>query len=298
MTDIDRVVLDFDGTCTLVHEIEDAYLSAYFASLRADLLPMLTEDAWTEQLARLRAASPQAGWMLGGAAPAAPASADPYMLAGEAATRLAARLAPGRVVSSAFHHHAYDVAQARFRPELASVLAELVSRGLAVTFVSNSSSAKIVNRLDDLLAAQPALRARIQVESDAAKFSIREIALEAAVPAPLREAFGALPAGALEPAIGRPIYLRRGRYFEALCKVWNGDPDAIAKTLVCGDVWELDLAMPLALGCQVHLIARRGAHPTYDYERAHAEARGALSDDLHGLLVRLQSGGGSVPHVR
>ncbi len=290
MTIIDRVVLDFDGTCTLVHEIETGYLKAYFDLFSAELLPTLTKDVWNAELATLRAASPRVGWMLLGAAPSAPASADPYMLAGEAATRLLARFAPGRSIGGTLHHRAYDEAQAPFRPEAASVLRELDALGVTITFVSNSSSAKISHRLDDLLASDRGLRGRVAVESDAAKFSIREIALEANVDPALREAFAALPAGAIEPEIGRPIYLRRGRYFQALCAVWGGDLRAIARTIVCGDVWELDLAMPQALGCQVHLVRRKGDHETYDYERRHAEAHGAFSYDLHGFLARVREG--------
>ena len=224
--------------------------------------------------------------MLAGAAPSAPLGADPYIVAGEAAGRLLAAAGHDGGAPGSLHQRAYDRAQAPFRPEAARVLERLVYLGVNVWFVSNSSSSKIGNRVDDLLAAKPEVRKRVRVESDAAKFSIREIALEAKVPASLRKVFGALPAGVVEPATGRPIYLRRGRYFQALCHVWGNDPKAIANTLVCGDVWELDLAMPEALGAQVHLITREKPYPTYPYERAHAKAHG-ISDDLDGMLTRV-----------
>ena len=128
------------------------------------------------------------------------------------------------------------------------MLAGLVELGVSVCFISNSSTVKITNRLDDLLAHDPELRARISIESDAAKFSVQEIGLGSDVSEELRSIFAKLPAGEIQQEIQRPIYLRRGRYFEALCKVWKNDASAIARTLVCGDVWELDLAMPRALG--------------------------------------------------
>lgn len=286
MTIIDHVVLDFDGTCTLVHDVEVAYLAAYFELLRAELLPGLDEAKWDAQLAALRAASPQVGWMLGGAAPSAPASADPYMLAGEAATRLLPR---DRVPLGTLHQRAYDQAQAPFRAEVAGVIRELVALGVTVTFVSNSRSVKIAHRVADLLASDPAVGPRVAILGDAAKFTICELPLETKIAEPLRQAFAALPAGAIEPATGRPIYLRRGRYFEALCKVWGDDATAVRRTIVCGDVWELDLAMPHALGCQVHAIRRRGRHATYAYEEQLAQEHGASSDDLVPLLDRVRA---------
>src|SRR5207237_4506194 len=65
----------------------------------------------------------------------------------------------------------------------------------------------------------------------------------------------------------RPIYLRRGAYFEAINRVLAGDLDELTQTVFCGDTWEMDLAMPYALGAKVHLLDRAAPFETYCYER-------------------------------
>ena len=78
----------------------------------------------------------------------------------------------------------------------------------------------------------------------------------------------------------------------ALGKVWRGDAaNGPRTTLVCGDIWELDLALPDALGCAVHLIERGAPYSTYAYELdAMTQARrGSSSGDLNGLLAVLKT---------
>ena len=88
------------------------------------------------------------------------------------------------------------------------------------------------------------------------------------------------------PGLPRPIYLRRGKYYESLREIWRATGATPAETLVCGDIFELDLALPAALGAQVVLIERNNTLP---YERAATERAGgrvirtltALLDGLH-----------------
>jgi len=284
------VVLDFDGTCTRVTDTADAYLAEARRLLAAEIGECATAN-WNQALATVRARSPQAGWMLAGT-PAAPVGADPYILAGETAAYLMRQVAPGRKPPDV-HGRAYDAAPSDWRPEAAEVLRDLVRRGLTVRFVSNSPTGKIEKRLDKLFAGSFAWRDSIKVLGDAAKFSIRELSFDDPRLDPARrQAFARLPAAEEAAGLGRPIYLRRGAYFEALCQVWGSDLDGPARTLVCSDVYELDLAMPAHLGCHVHLITRAAPYDTYDYERHAVQrlgSRGGVSDDLRGILARLTS---------
>jgi FMN phosphatase YigB (HAD superfamily) len=281
------LVFDFDGTCTDVPAAADAFLEAYRELADAAVGPC-PPDAWADALAAVRAASPEAGWTLA-ETPSAPAAADPYILAYEALRTLLR--AAGRPVTAPRDLHARAVARAEapWRVEAAEVLAEATRRVETVAFISNSGTATVAGRLDHLLAGAADVRARIAVHGDAAKFTVREPRWAAGVPAALRERFLDLPAAAPRPdaadAPRRPIYLRRGAYYEALCRVWGADVDAPAHTLIVGDIHELDLALPLALGCAVHLIERAAPFATCAYERAAASPH--VSADLRGVLTRL-----------
>ena len=87
----------------------------------------------------------------------------------------------------------------------------------------------------------------------------------------------------------RPVYLRRGKYYEALRDIWNQTGTGPESTLVAGDIYELDLALPIELGLQVHLVT---GPTTASYERAALAALGprvSSGDRVSDVLARLQS---------
>jgi phosphoglycolate phosphatase-like HAD superfamily hydrolase len=300
-----HIVLDFDGTCTQVEAVEAAFLDAYRATFTTLLGPENRQRAltqWEATEAQLRALSPEVGWRLGGGPPSAPIAADPYILAGETAKRVFARIAheaqaagrasPPTPDFGGLHHDLNERCEAPWREEVPEVLAGFVSLGLSVSFVSNSSTTTISKRLDDLLGASAPLRRRINVFSDARKFSVEELELPTALPELLVDAFAELPAGEVHPGLRRPVYLRRGRYFQALAEVWGGPRATLADitgTLVCGDIYELDLAMPKALGCHVHLVDRQAPFQTCAYETKALPIATHKSRDLRGLLARARA---------
>jgi hypothetical protein len=136
------------------------------------------------------------------------------------------------------------------------------------------------------------LTAKISVQSGAGKFRICELSWDhqAAVSTEATKRFQGLPVaygGKPIPQAERPIYLRRGAYFEAINRALKGDFDALTNTVFCGDIWEMDLAMPFALGAKVHLLDRAAPFDTYPYERQVLAAygdRGKTSANLSGLL--------------
>ena len=86
----------------------------------------------------------------------------------------------------------------------------------------------------------------------------------------------------------RPVYLRRGRYYEALRDIWNQTGTSPETTLVAGDIYELDLALPAALGANVQFVARDNALP---YELKAMELlgpRGGVDRSLRAILPRLR----------
>jgi phosphoglycolate phosphatase-like HAD superfamily hydrolase len=286
MAQLRFIVLDFDGTCTQVDRIWQGFLAAYVTELRAANAGAPSDEAWAQALATVAAASPAAGWTLDNAPSTAPAAADPYIQAGEAAALLRRR-DPALVLPPTAFARAYAACPAPWRDEALEVVSALVDRGLHVGFVSNSDTAKVAGRVDELLAGRPALRAAIHVHGNAKKYLVRELPFSPS--APHADRFEAIPAVAATVPIGRPVYLRRGAYFEALCALWRDRGELgfpIDETLVCGDVWELDLALPQVLGAQVHLIRRAPPYLTCVYERAQVN-QAHQSDDLRGLLARV-----------
>jgi len=283
------VVLDFDGTCTQVEFVQADFLAGYLGILEAanGRAPDALKPDWEAAIAEVRAASPTAGWTLRDAPSTAPAAADPYILADETSKLLLRRGAIQQVPADAYTR-AYAANPAPWRPEVPEVLAALVKRGLKVGFISNSDRLAIQARLGDLLNAERKLRGKIVVHGDAAKFKLQEIPLGAKGPgADHRAEFERLDGAVRAEGTRRPIYLRRGSYFDALCGLWidlGAKGYAIAETIVCGDIWELDLAMPKALGAAVHLIRRAPPFETYAYELAQLASPKDASKDLRGLV--------------
>jgi hypothetical protein len=85
--------------------------------------------------------------------------------------------------------------------------------------------------------------------------------------------------------LARPILLKRGRYFDVLRQLWDETGARPERTLVCGDIYELDLALPAALGACVHMVGRPST-PSYERE-AVSRAGGTFSIELSGVLARL-----------
>lgn len=289
---ITDIILDFDGTCTQIPQVYEGFERSYFAGFAAQLEQRqqhVTEAEWREALALVRQYSPTAGWTVA-TCPSAPAAADPYILCYEAACLILRRKHLDIQPDATIFPNAYSEYPAPWRTDAAATFRALQEKGIRLHFISNSSTAGIQKRLESLPGFE-----HIGVEGGASKYKICEPSWEpggamAAVPATMSALFRAVPV-ALESALlgdlGRPAYLRRGAYFEAICRTLDNDPDRLATTVFCGDVWELDLALPAALGACVHLMKREAPFDTYGYEEhilALYGQRAKCGDQLSDLL--------------
>jgi FMN phosphatase YigB (HAD superfamily) len=81
------------------------------------------------------------------------------------------------------------------------------------------------------------------------------------------------------PGLARPVLLRRRMYHDILKTILDAAGATFAELVVIGDIFELDLAMPLSLGARIGLVSSQRTPP---YERAFVEAhpRGRIIDDL------------------
>ena len=281
--DASLVVLDFDGTLTDA----DAHAPAFHAASAREIARLLAWDdatlrrEWSRALAAVTALPEDAAWVVDGRG-VCPARVDPYVIANSVTHRLLAEHRPGLTGDAlvaevlAIHHAAYHGVPPPFRPDARRVLEALVGSGRAVRVVSNSRTQAIERLLDSL--ASP-VRDRVVVRGNAGKFSVCATAVPDA-------RFEALPETVDGWDGGRPILLRRGRYFDVLRAMWDETGAGPASTLVVGDVFELDLAMPAALGAHVHLVTRAGTMP-HEQRLAQAHARGDAGAPLAAALERL-----------
>jgi len=279
--------MDFDGTCTVIPDIYQAFLSEYLAGLNKTAFsgnPIMA-DEWNDALEKVRIHSPEAAWTFA-TAPAAPAGADPYILSFEAARYLLQKKEIKKEIPPDVFKNASELFPAPWRPEAREVFETLLESNINITFISNSSSTTITNRLLSLFSVEK-LPFGIVVQSDAAKFRIAELPWYSTIPQDTQRLFQTVPATYKDVGVDRPVYLRRAAYFEAICAAFNNDLTRSRTTIVCGDIWEMDLALPYSLGANIHLIERASPFDTYDYERKATlqdTRRGKISSDLRGLL--------------
>ena len=277
----DCVVLDFDGTFTDVQKEAAPFERVYLRNLN-DLLGRDVSDLWTAEQAFILSRPAEFGWEFAGQK-VAPATADPYLLSTATCVRVLDKLGILRQqelrteITQLLYREAYQHTVDVFRPDARQVLEHIIDSGRK-TFVVTNSDTEIVRRKLRGLGARGS--DKVHVVGDARKYMIVD-------PVPVDERFLQVPAERHVPGLPRTVLLRRGRYYEALRHLWTDAGTSPEKTLVCGDIYELDLALPDALGASIHLVLRKNV---LDYERAAVQAagpRGGMSDELSGVLERL-----------
>lgn len=278
---IRTVVLDFDGTFTDV-EAEGEPFTVRFRAMLGDLLGRDVAPLWEEAMAGLLEAPELHGWVIEGRV-VAPATSDPYLRATAAAQRIFDVLGVLREselrteVLQMLYRIAYRASRTAFRPEAREVLDALLARDVAVFVVTNSDPALVSAKLDALELEH---RARVRLIGDAKKYVVGELSRAAA-------AFDALPESDPLVAIARPVYLRRPYYFESLERISRETGARYEEILVCGDIYELDLALPAALGAHVHLLVRPTT-PRFEKDAITAlGARGLQGSSLRDVIARL-----------
>ncbi|HJL18093.1 MAG TPA: hypothetical protein RMH99_20690 [Sandaracinaceae bacterium LLY-WYZ-13_1] len=276
---LECIILDFDGTFTDVEREAIPFLETYRAGLAA-LVDAPSDEAWERAVARVRADPDRHGFDFEGRI-VAPSHADPYILATSVASLVLDELggpegeARGDALEALFKQ-AYGESDTVFRDDAREVAEALLEHGAPVFVVSNSHTAHVEAKIARLA---PRGAERLTVRGDARKFHLVD-------PAAHDPRFDAVDEAMTLEGLGRPVYLRRGLYFDALREIWEATGASPETTLVAGDIFELDLALPAALGASIHHVARPR---TPDYEREAVESLGGRSTvELRGVLERLE----------
>lgn len=248
------VVLDFDGTMTDAEKEALPFREGYEADLAAVTgipLPQIASVmCWFENKI---CKDPAAHACKRGGHLVAPAAVDPYIRATEAARLLfdAGGLFPNsekrEAKLKALFADNYPKTATVFRDGARQAITDL-QRVATIYIVTNSKTEPVTKKLKKLGAAFPADR----VLESAEKFSIDPSSTH-------------IPESLECPLFPRPVLLRRRRYYEVLERICLEHDVPWRYLTVVGDIFELDLALPLMLGCRVALVAN-GLTPRYEIE--------------------------------
>lgn len=274
------LVLDFDGTMTDA-EVEGA---PYRQGVLEDVALLIGRtyaevDADASAVEAEIAADPQRhGWMFGGRI-VAPATVDPYLRVMPVARRLldrAGRYLDERdragLLEGLLYKYNYRKTQIAFQPGAGAFLHAMAGR--PVHIVTNSHRDAVQDKIRTLGGggdggALAWLVAR--VHGSARKFEVDE-------------ALQQVPESMALPGLDRPVLLRRHAYFQVLDGLRREAGCAWSEVVVCGDIFELDLALPFALGARVGLMANTFTPP---WERALLadHPRGAVLDSVPAIAA-------------
>ncbi len=275
------VVLDFDGTMTDAEAEGAPFFDGYVADLAT-----LTGGAAAAVRARAEAlrdamfANPTAYAAEMGRPPekVAPAVVDPYLRMTPIARQLydehGVLLDAGdrdRVGTLLYNrHYLTTVEHPVFRKGAGELLRALGRRAdLDVWVVTNSGTDHVASKIDRLDALEGGVAwLRPRVRGFAGKFKIDRAWPEA-------------PPDLTLPGLARPILRQRHHYHGILAELCGGD---FTRVTVIGDIFELDLSLPEAMGARVGLV--KGPY-TPAYELAYLRERGpraAIFDELDAVM--------------
>jgi phosphoglycolate phosphatase-like HAD superfamily hydrolase len=269
------LVLDFDGTMTDAELEGRPFVEGYLDDL-ASLVGKTTADVGplaAEVDAEIAAAPDKHPFLWMGKA-VAPAAVDPYLRMVPIAHRILDRFGAipdatdrGRLMGGLLYKYNYQktLGHPVFRTGAGHALRALSGRETWI--VTNSDTHAVAGKIAALDHQTPGVAwLTSRVRGYARKFDVDETWTD-------------VPAEMALPGLDRPVLLRRRAYHDIIRALLHEAGATFAELVVVGDIFELDLAMPLALGARVGLVA---SARTPGYERAFVAAhpRGRIIEDL------------------
>lgn len=284
------LILDFDGTLTDAEAEGLPYREGYLedvASL-ADV-PVEQVNEWATRMdVELQHRPGDFGWRFNGKI-VAPACVDPYLrmmpIARMVFDNVGAFPNPDerdRILDRILYKYNYQKTNTVFRPGAASFFSRLRemesgNNPLYTVVVTNSHTVPVQNKI------------RLLGEQNNIDFSwLVERVVGSAKKYVIDDSVSTLPESIHIPNLDRPIYIRRSQYHIILSKILQEYDSSWSETTVLGDIFELDLSLPLSLGATVGLMVNPFS-PEYETTYLQAHPRGSVHSNLATALEWIES---------
>ena len=270
------LVLDFDGTMTDA-EIEggpfkEGYLEdiAILCGLEMDQVNEMAEGFSREVFENAH----QYGWDFQGRI-VAPAVVDPYLRMMPVARKIMDSVGAfqnyeerTRLLDGILYKYNYGKTLNAFRPGAREALEAM--KGSATYVVTNSHTVPVKGKLRTL---------GLEEDGSCTLDWLVERVYGSAKKYYLDDSFESVPESMQLEGLPRPVLLRREKYHRVLSKLLADEGMTWSELVVVGDIFELDLSLPLAMGARVGLLVNSFT-PDYEKNFLASHPRGAL---LHAV---------------
>lgn len=270
------LVLDFDGTMTDAEEegrpFRTGYLQDVAALIGADYEQVEVRARHFE--AKVAADPDSYGWVYGGTI-VAPATVDPYLrimpvarMIFDEAGIFTNETERTRLLDAVLYKYNYTKTTTAFRPGAGELLRALT--GTQTYVVTNSHTTPVQGKIRSL-GARPDGGNDLDWLLERVYGRAKKYVVDGG--------FEAVPEHLDLPGLSRPVLLRRKQYHDVLAKLLADAGLGWDELAVVGDIFELDLALPLAMGATVALVVNEFT-PAYEQEFVAAHPRGRIITTL------------------
>ncbi|MEM9490701.1 MAG: HAD family hydrolase [Myxococcota bacterium] len=272
------LVLDFDGTVTDAEQEGRPYRDGYLGDLAVLTgRPPAEIAAMAKRFESEVAAQPDRhGWRFGDHI-VAPAMVDPYLRIMPVARKILdacdafrEREERARLLDGILYKYNYQKTEIAFRPGARELLLALAERSIPVHVVTNSHTEPVQNKIRSLAHGNEFDWLIARVHGRAKKYVIDP-------------GFTAVAEAMNIAGLSRPILLRRRHYHDVLRGLLDSAGEDWSDLVVIGDIFELDLALPLTLGARIGLVCNDFT-PAYEREFVGAHPRGRLIAELAEVI--------------
>ena len=274
MMGVELIVLDFDGTLTEVDKEAVPFVEGYKSSLanRLGISIGKLESKWSDAELAIGLNPSQYGWLMNGRI-VAPAYADPLVMSRTIAGLLLKDTeqdeSKRNEVLDALFKENYGKMGAVFKEGADGFLTQLKTQ-FGVYIVTNSGTEGVAKKVQQL----PTNHTEIPIRGDAKKYVL--------VPE-----WTEVPENVNGDGFGRPLFLRRQKYWNVLLEIMREKGYAPEQVAVVGDIYELDLLLPEHKGMHVVLTPRSNT-PDFEVRAVDSSPRGYVAQDLGKALEHLE----------